>query len=101
MCLYSYEADFILGLHKKNEIKLDRSFNFMFRYIDNVLSLNNAKSGDIFDRIYSSDLEIKYTTDTARFASYLDLHLDSEGRLKMKVYDNFNFPIVNFPFRET
>jgi hypothetical protein len=36
-------------------------------------------------------------------ASYLDLHLDidSEGRLSTKLYDkidNFNFPIVNFPF---
>jgi hypothetical protein len=36
-------------------------------------------------------------------ASYLDLHLeiDSEGRLRAKLYDkidDFNFPIVNFPF---
>ena len=36
-------------------------------------------------------------------ASYLDLHLeiDSEGRLRTKHYDkrdDFNFPIVNFPF---
>jgi hypothetical protein len=35
--------------------------------------------------------------------SYLDLHLeiDSEGRLRTKLYDkrdDFNFPIVNFPF---
>jgi hypothetical protein len=28
--LYSYEADFIQGLLKKNEKKLARSFNFMF-----------------------------------------------------------------------
>ena len=39
--LYSYEADFIQGLLKKNEKKLARSFNFTFRYIDDVLSLNN------------------------------------------------------------
>jgi hypothetical protein len=49
------------------------------------------------------ELEIKDTTDTDRFASYLDLHLDidSEGQLRMKLYDkrdDFNFPIVNFPF---
>jgi hypothetical protein len=36
-------------------------------------------------------------------ASYLDLHLeiDSGDRLRTKLYDkrdNFNFPIVNFPF---
>jgi hypothetical protein len=36
-------------------------------------------------------------------ASYLDLQLeiDSEGQLRMKLYDkrdDFNFPVVNFPF---
>ena len=45
----------------------------------------------------------KDTTDTDRSALYLDLHLeiDSEGRLITKLYDkrdDFNFPIVNFPF---
>jgi hypothetical protein len=40
--LYSYEADFIQGLLKKSEKKLARYFNFTFRYIDDVLSLNNS-----------------------------------------------------------
>jgi hypothetical protein len=40
--LYSYEVDFIQGLLKKNEKKLARSFNIKFRYIDDVLSLNNS-----------------------------------------------------------
>ena len=96
----SYEADFIQGLLKKNEKKLARSFNFTFRYIDDVLSLNNSRFGDFVDPI---ELEITYTTDTDRSASYLDLHLeiDREGRLRTKLYDkkdDFNFPIVNFPF---
>ena len=41
--LYSYEADFIRGLLKKNEKKLARCFNFTFSYIDDVLSLNNSR----------------------------------------------------------
>ena len=84
--LYSYEADFIQGLLKKNEKKLARSFNFTFRYIDDVLSLNNCRFGDFVDRNYTIELEIKDTTDTDRSASYLDLHLevDSESRLKTK-----------------
>ena len=101
--LYSYEADFIQGPLKKKEKKLARSFNFTVRYIDDVLSLNNSRFGDFIDRIYPIELEIKDTTDTDRSASYLDLHLeiDSEGRLRTKLYDKrdyFNFPIVNFPF---
>ena len=87
--LYSYEADFIQGLLQKNEKKLARSFNFTFRYIDDVLTLNDARFGDFLDRIYPIELEIKDTTDTDRSASYLDLHLeiDSEGRLRTKLYN--------------
>jgi hypothetical protein len=44
---------------------LARSFNFTFRYIDNVLSLNNSRFGDFVDRIYPIELEIKDTTDTS------------------------------------
>jgi hypothetical protein len=60
---------------------------FTFRYIDDVLSLNNSRFGDFVDRIYPIELEIKDTTDTDRFASYLDLHLeiDSEGLLRTKL----------------
>ena len=100
--LYSFEADFLDGL-KKTDKKLARSFNFSFRYIDDVLSLNNARFGDYLHLIYPKELEIKDTTDTPTSASYLDLHLeiDSRGKLRTKLFDkrdSFNFPIVNFPF---
>ena len=101
--LYSHEANIIQGLLKKSEKTLARSFNFTFRYIDDVLSLNTSRFGDFIDCIYPIELGIKDTTDTDRSASCLDLHLeiDSEGRLRTKHYDkrdDFNFPIVNFPF---
>ena len=88
LSLYSYEAVFIQGLLKKNEKKLARAFNFTFCYID---------------RIYPIELEIKDTTYTVRSASYFDLciEIDSDGRLKLKIYDkrnDFHFLIVNFPF---
>jgi len=71
-CLYLYEADMIYGFLNKNEKNLDRSFNFTFRYIDDVLcSLNSSKFGDFVDRIYPIEPEIKDTTDTTRSASYL------------------------------
>jgi hypothetical protein len=101
--LYSYEVDFIQGLLKKNKKKLARSFNFTFRYIDDVLSLNNSRFGDSVDRKYPIELEIKDSTDTDRSASYLDIHLeiDSEEWVRTKLYDkrdDFNFPILSFPF---
>jgi hypothetical protein len=75
----------------------------MFRYIDDALSLNHSRIGDFVDRIYPIELEINDTQYTDRYASYIDLHLeiDSEGRKRTKLYDkwdDFNFPIVNFPF---
>ena len=72
----------------QNQTKLVRSFNFTFRYIDDVLSLNNSRVGDVVDRIYSIGLEMNDTTYTDMYASYLDvqLELDSEGRLKTKFY---------------
>ena len=73
--LYSHEADFIQGLVKKNEKELARSFNFTFRYIDGVLSLNNCKFGDFIDLSYPIEPEIKDTTDISRCTSYLDIHL--------------------------
>ena len=82
---------------------LAQSFGFTFRYIDDILSLNNSKFGDYVDLIYPIELEIKDTTEKERSASYLDLHLeiDSKGGLRTKLYDkrdDFDFPIVNFPF---
>ena len=101
-CIRMRQTSYI-GLLKKNEKKLARIFNLTLRYIYDILSLNNSRFGDFVDCIYPIEPEIKDTTDADRSVSYLDLHLeiDSEGRLRTKLYDkrdDFNFPIVNFPF---
>ena len=107
--LYSYEAEFIQKLLKRGQKKLARSFNSTFRYIDDVLSLNNPNFGDHLHSIYPDELEIKDTTDSSSSASYLDLLLDitsheSRKTLHTKLYDkrdDFNFTIVNFPFLDS
>ena len=101
--LHSYEAEFIERLLKSNNKKLTVSFNLSFRYIDDVLSLNNSKFGDYVNVIYPKELEIKDTTDKPTRASYLDLLLefDNRGRLFTKLFDkrdDFSFAIINFPF---
>ena len=75
-------------------------FNFTFRYIDDVLSLNNPTFTEHLDQIYHIELEIKETTDSA---SYLDLFLEiyQKGKLVSSIYDkreDFNVPIVNLPY---
>jgi len=84
------QEDSVKEILQKNKKKLALSFNFTFRYIEVVLSLNHFKLGDFVDRIYPIELEIKDTTDTAT-ASYIDLHreIDSEDRLRTMTTDMF------------
>ena len=70
--LYSYEAYFIQSILPTKEKKLVIAFGFTFFYIDDVLSQNNSKFDDYVYRIYLIELEVKNTTETERFASYLD-----------------------------
>jgi hypothetical protein len=63
-----------------NENKLARSFSFTFRYIDDILSLNNLKFGNFVDRLYPIELEIKNKSDIAKSASYIDLHREIDGK---------------------
>ena len=87
--LYSHDADFIQGLLKKSVKNLARSFNFTFRYIDDVYSLNNGKFGDFIDRINHIELEIKDATCKTKSVSYIDLSIkiDNKRLLRTKLYD--------------
>ena len=100
--LYSYESEFLLKLVKDKKIHETRAFNFTYRYIDDVLSINNSRFAEFLPLIYPPELEVKETTDTASFASFLDIYLefDDSGQLSTNIYDkwdDFNFRIINFP----
>ena len=101
--LYSYEAEFIQKLLHEKKKSLAVAFNSTFRYIDDVLSINNDHFHSYVDSIYPNELEIKDTTECSTSASYLDvlLKLDTNGKLTTQLYDkrdDFNFAIVNFPY---
>jgi hypothetical protein len=42
-----------------------RAFNFTYRYIDDVVSINNSRFAEFLPLIYPPELEVKETTDTA------------------------------------
>ena len=100
--VYSYESEFLQKLVKDKKIHEARAFNFTYRYIDDVLSINNSRFAEFLPLIYPPELEAKETTDTASSASFLDIYLefDDSGQLSTKIYDkrdDFNFKIINFP----
>ena len=90
--LYSYEAEFVQSLLQAGKKHLAQ-FSFTYRYIDDVLSLKNTK--------FAEYLEFIYPRETAASSSYLDYLYIDYGKLTTRLYDkrdDFNFPIVNFPF---
>jgi hypothetical protein len=100
--LYSYEAEFIQKLLQEKNKPLAVAFNSTFRYIDDVLSINNDQIHSYIDSIYPSGLEIKDTTESSTSASYLNvlLNIDADGKQTTQLYDkrdDFSFTIVNFP----
>ena len=101
--LYWYEAEFIQSLLSAGMKRLASQFNFTYRYIDDVLSINNPDFENYLGQMYPPELEIKDTTESNTFASYLDLLLSigRDGQLHTSLYDkrdDFNFHITNFPF---
>ena len=71
--LYSYESEFLQKLVKDKKIHEARAFNFTYRYIDDVLSIN-SRFAEFLPLIYPPELEAKETIDTASSASFLDLY---------------------------
>ena len=101
--LYSYEADFIQSLLSTGKKHLASRFNLTYRYIDDVLSINNPEFENYLGQMYPAELQINDTTESTTFASYLDLlqSIGRDGQLHTSIYDkrdDFNFHITNFPF---
>ena len=68
-----------------------------------ILSINNQEFEHYLGQLYPAELEIKDTTESTTFASYLDLLLSirKDCQLHSSIYDkgdDFNFDITNFPF---
>ncbi len=98
--LYTYEYDFLDSLTKSKKLHLAKTFNFTFRYIDDLISINYKHFNTHISDIYPPELELKETTESTTTVSYHDLLVDIDSFLTFKLFDKrdyFNFPIVNFP----
>ena len=99
--LYHYESKWVRNLEKSN-IQKARKFNHTFRFIDDLLTIND---NDIFLNNYSSiyppELELKLE-GSGDHVSFLDLDLTlNEKQVDIKLYDkrdSFPFSIIRLPF---
>ena len=57
--LYSYEAEFIQSLLSAGKKRLASQFNFTYRYIDDVLSINNPDFENYLGQMYPLSLRSK------------------------------------------
>ena len=76
-------------------------FNLTYRYIDDVLSINNPEVENYLGQMDPAELEIKDTTESTTSASALLLSIGRDCQLHNSIYDkrdDFNFHITNFPF---
>ena len=100
MFLYTNEAEFIQKLIAQKQKNIALSFNFTYRYMDDVLSLSNSDFDQYIHTIYPPELD---TTNSTTSSSYLDLllRIDANTNLHSKLYDkrdDLDFHIVNLPF---
>ena len=78
------------------------AFYTTFRYLDDILNINNVYFDNTVSQIYPSELQLKEAYSSYTTATFLDLHLSiSNDIVSTKIYDkpdDFNFEIVVFPF---
>ena len=91
----------VFALNGKTQ--LASRFNLTYRYIDDILSINNPELENNLGQIYPAELEIKDTTESITSASYLALLLSigRDCKLHTSIYDkrdDFKIHITNFPF---
>ena len=98
---FAYEYKWLLEKFEKREFDILNKFNYCFRYIDNLLCINNDQlMDDVMSEIYPKELSL--TSDDAVIQThYLDLDLEiRDKKIHSKLFDKrdaFGFSIVNFP----
>ena len=80
----------------------ERPFYTGFRYLDDLLNIDNPYFEQMVGQIYPTELQLNKGNFSDTEAPFTDLNLSiTNGIVSSKIYDkrdDFNFEIVNFPF---
>ena len=101
--LFCCERDFMMSLSDDKQADVIDAFNTTSRYLDDILKINNVYCDNMVSQIYPLELQLNKANRSDTKAAFLDLHLFiSNDIVSIKIYDkrdNFDFEIVNFPFK--
>ena len=100
--LFCYERGFMMSLSDDKTADIIDAFNTTYRYLDNILNINNVYFDTSVSQTYPSELQFNKANTSDNEAALLDLHLSiSIDIVSTKICnkrDDFDFEIVNFPF---
>ena len=92
----------MMSLSDDKQADIVDAFNTTFRYLDDILNINNVYFDTMVSQIYPSELQLNKANTSDTRATFLNLHLAfSNYFVSTKIYDergDFDFEIVNFPF---
>ena len=71
--VYSYESELLQKLVKDKKIHEARAFSFTYRYIDDVLFINNSRFAEFLPLIYPPELQ-KRKKEQKQLLSKLNLN---------------------------
>ena len=99
--LFAYEYKWLTKKFEAKDFDDLKKFNLCFRYIDDLLCINNDQLMDeAMTDIYPDELKLT-SDDAVKQCHYLDLDLDiRNGQIHSKLFDKrdaFGFSIVNYP----
>ena len=103
--LYHYESSWLKQIKKTNNT-LARKFGNVFRYIDDLLALNDGLSFEsYYHDIYPEELQLTKENVTNDETNFLDVNIKINNRVfTTSLYDkrdHFGFDITRLPYRSS
>ena len=98
--LFAYEYKYLNNLYNTKQHKKLQQFKHCYRYIDDLLSINNTMINDI-SQIYPKELTLERTNKNDYQTDFLDLNIKiNDKNFYISIYDktdDFNFTVVKYP----
>ena len=92
----------MMSLSDDKQAVIIDAFYTTFRYLDDILNINNVYFDNMVSQIYPTELQLNKVNTSDTETAFLDLHLSiANDIVSTKIYDkrdDFDFEIVNFPF---